>query len=286
MQRTVFAAVFASLALLIWAAAATAKVVAPAPIPDRVALADVVILGKVTAIEDKTVSARRYPGANEKTEYRIALVQVQDLLKGPRGVTTIRLGFVPPPVVPPPKPGIVVSGGPHRFPQMNHTVGQEACFFLTKHFEGDFHVAQMYYEVVEKKAPNFDKDLALVKRCAKLLEDPRAGLKAKDAEDRLMTAAMLLTRYRTPKPGQINPKTEPIDAEENRLILQAIVSGDWSRKEFGQLSPQLLIGRLGLTAKDGWNPPKFKDYQKEFPAYAQKWLKDHLDTYRIQRFVP
>ena len=46
--------------------------------------------------------------------------------------------------------------------------------------------------------------------------------------------------------------------------------------------PQQVFFRLGLTEKDGWTPPK--DY-KQFPEAASRWLKDHADTYRIQRFV-
>jgi hypothetical protein len=275
------------LTLLVFASPVRALIVAPAPVPDRVALADLVVVGKITAIEQKTVKAGRYPGDPNKTEYHIALIQVNDLLKGPKGLTIVRLGFVPPPPAPAPKPGIVVSGGGNRFPNLNHTVGQEACFFLSRHFEGDFHVAPMYYEVVEKKAPSFATDMQMVKRCAGLLDDPIAGLKSKGAEDRLMTAAMLLTRYRTPPRGKPNPRTEPIDAQESRLILQAILSADWSKPPTPtELTPQMVIGRLNLTAKDGWAPPRFKNYQTEFPPYAQRWLRDNLDQYRIQRFVP
>jgi hypothetical protein len=270
-----------------------AMVAAPSPIPDRVATADMVVVGKITSIEDKTVKASQYPGAPNKAEYKIAMIQIETLLKGPKGLTHVRLGFVPPPPPPPPqpqpKPGqpvLLVKPG-NRFPQLNHTVGQEACFFLTKHAEGDFMIAPMYFSVVEKKSANFDKDIAVVKRCTKLLEDPKAGLQSKDADERLTTAALLLSSYRARKNNNPNPKTEPIDAAESALILKAIAEGDWSKQfNFQEVSPQTVFNRLNLTAKDGWNPPQFKDYQKEFPAAAQKWLKENAQTYRIQKFVP
>jgi hypothetical protein len=287
MMRTV-ALGLAGFVFLSLTATVSALVIAPAPIPDRVAMADLVIVGKITAIEEKTVLATRFPGAPEKVEHKIAMIQIDDLLKGPKGLTHARLGFVPPPPVAPPKPGQpIVSGGARRFPQLNHAVGQEACFFLSKHHEGDFLVARMSFDVVEKKAGTFEKDIAQAKRCAKLLEDPRASLQANDPQDRLATAAMLLTRYRTPRAGTPNPKTEPIDAAESTLILKAIATADWSKPvNIQEVSPQLVFGRLNLTAKDGWNPPKFKDYQKEFPAAAQQWLKANQDKHRIQRFVP
>jgi len=282
----------ACLTLLLVSLPARALLVAPAPIPERVALADVVVVGKITAIEDKTVKAARYPNSGEKTEMKVALIQADLLLKGAK-VNRIRLGFVPPPPPPaPPKPGepviVVSSGGRNRFPQLDHQVGQEAIFFLTKHHDQDFYVVNAYYDVIEKKNPNFDKDLAEVKRCAALLEKPTESLQSKNADERLMTAAMLLARYRSARiGGKPNPKQEPIPAEESKLILQAIAASDWSvaGRDPARVSPFLLFQRLGLTAQDGWNPPPFKDFQKEMPPVAQKWLKDNAAKYRIQKFV-
>lgn len=270
-----------------------AMMVAPSPIPDRVATADMVVIGKITSIEDKTVKASQYPGAPNKAEYKIAMIQIESLLKGPKGLTHVRLGFVPPPPPAPPQPApqpgqpVRIVKGPRQFPQLNHTVGQEACFFLTKHAEGDFMVAPMYFSVIEKKSANFDKEIAVVKRCTKLLEDPRASLQSRDADERLTTAALLLGSYRNRKPGNPNPKTEPIDAAESALILKAIAEGDWSKPfNIQDVSPQMVFNRLNLTAKDGWNPGQFKNYQTEFPAAAQKWLKDNAQSFRIQKFVP
>ena len=260
-----------------------ADVIAAAPIPDRIAAADMVVIGKITAIEDKTVMGKRYATDKDKTEFKVALIQIAEPLKGAKGLTHVRLGFVPPVVRPAPagnaRPAIF------RFPQLNHAVGQEGCFFLAKSADGDLHVTRMYFDVMEKKEPNFEQEMTLARRAAKLLEEPLAGLKSKDAEDRLMTASMLLTKYRGYRPGQNNSKLEPIGAEESKLILTAIAEGDWTRREPQKLSAQSVFQRLALTAKDGFNPPQFKDYQKEFPAYAQQWLKDNMDKYRVQRFA-
>jgi hypothetical protein len=257
-----------------------AEVMAPDPVPDRVAAAEIIVVGKVTAIEGKTVMGKRFATDKEKTECTVAVIQVAEPLKGAKGLTTIRLGFVP---------SVGAGGKPgnyRRFPQLDHKVGQEACFFLKRSPDGDFHVVHRYFDVIDRTALGFDQDVALVKRAAKLLEDPAAGLKARDAEDRLITASMLLTKYRTPRPGEANPRTESIAAEESRLILDAIAGGDWTRPDRQKLSAQEVFQRLRLTPQDGWNPPKFADYQKEFPAYAQRWLKDNANNYRVQRYVP
>src|SRR5260370_38522137 len=68
-------------------------VVMPGPIPLRTAKADVVVVGKVTKIEDKTVKAPAFPGAPDKVEYQIAVVNVDDPILNAKGVKEIRVGF-------------------------------------------------------------------------------------------------------------------------------------------------------------------------------------------------
>jgi hypothetical protein len=187
-------------------------------------------------------------------------------------MTTIRLGYVPIPF------GVAISPPPFQ-----PVVGMEGCFFLTKHGVGGFYLAPGGLNFLNKKNPSFDKDIVLLKRCVKILQEPNAALKAKNAEERFLAAAMLLAQYRTRK----SPKdqTEPIDAEQSKLILKALASADWTpTTDLMKLSPRLVLYRLPLTKKDGWEPPAAND-AKALAAYAQKWLNDHADTYRIQRFV-
>ncbi len=240
------------------------------PLPNRVATADLVVTGKVTAIEDKTVLAAPFPGAKNKTEYLIAVVTIGDALIAPKEAKTIRLGFVPIP------PMVAISPAPFQA-----TVGQEGCFFLTKNGDGDFYLASGQLSFIDKKSPNFEKDVALIKRCTKILQDPDAALKGKSEEERFLAAGMLLAQYRTRKTAAA--KTEPIDAEQSKLILQALASTDWTpTNDFMQLSPRMVLGRLPLTDKDGWTPPRDA---KAYAAYAQNWLKEHAEGYRIQKFA-
>ena len=78
-------------------------------------------------------------------------------------------------------------------------------------------------------------------------------------------------------------KTEAVPAEESRLILRALADADWSGRAFAPLSPQGVFLRLGLTEKDGWKPPADL---RNFPAAAQKWLKENAGKYRVRRYVP
>jgi hypothetical protein len=242
------------------------------PLPNRMATAELVVLGKVTAIENNTVAVAPFPGAKNKVEYKIAVITVSEPLLAPKGTKVIRLGFVPLP------PMVVVSPPPFQ-----PTVGQEGCFFLSKHGTGDFQVVAGQLNFIDKKRADFAKDVALLKRCAKILADTDTALKAKSAEDRFLAAAMLVARYRTR--SSPNAKLEPIEAEQSKRILEAIAGGDWTpTTDFTKLSPLMVLGRLPLTAKDGWMPPPLTD-RKAYTAYARQWLREHAGKYRIQRWV-
>jgi len=256
------------LALLIATLPALAMMPAPQPIPQRVGRADVVVIGKVVAIEDRTVSVEQFAGAKDKIQYGVAVIEVSEGLVGAKAKSKVRVGYIPPP---PPNPG-----GPavvRKFRGYVPTVGQEACFILTKHPVGDFYEPGLY-NVIDKNAKEVDQ----VKRCAKLLVDTDAGLKSEDATDRLLTVGLLLSRYRSTKFGSGATKSEPIDAAQSKQILEALSKADWTQRE-----PLTYFYSLGLTPQDGWTPPKDA---KEQATAAQKWLKDNAAKYRIQKLVP
>jgi hypothetical protein len=282
---TTWMPIVAGLAVLASTSPAEALVVRLVPLPERVAMANTIIVGKVTAVEEKTVSAHQFPGVKEKVEFTIAVVEVKDALLGAKGMTHLKIGFVEPkaPAVGVDKAGGLRRPGP-RFQPVVLAKDQEACFLLNPHFEESFYIAPSFDYVLDKTNPNFDKELEIVKQSAKLLSDPDAGLKSKSADDRSTTAGLLILRYLTAFGA--NPREEKIDAEQSKLILQGLADGDWS-KAFSptELAPQMIFGRLNLSDKDGWKPGPFQNFQMEFPEAAKKWLKDNADTYRIKRFV-
>jgi hypothetical protein len=282
------AALVASAALTA-SAQAVAVMIAPAPIPQRVALADVVVVGKVTGFADKNVKAAQFPGDKDQAEYQVALVAVKDGVLGAKGMKEIRVGFIPPAAGNPGRPiGPIRRGGL----QFTLQIEQECCLFLTKHPDADFYIATgTAADVINKKDNDaFDKTLEEVKGAVKLLADPMEALKGKNAEDRTTVAEMLISRYRMPRPMTTGEKTEKIDAEESKLILQALSDADWKQKNDGprrpglpfQLSPQNSFFQLNLTEKDGWTPPRDLN---DLPEAAKKWLKDNAGKYRIERFA-
>jgi hypothetical protein len=293
-MRLIGLALLGALAVSFTAASARAMMIAPNPLPVRLALSKTVVIGEVTAIEDKPVAARPFPGSPDKQDYKIAVVKVKDPILGAKGLTHVRVGFLPAPPVPPPPAGgggvPVIRPGIRRLPRAELKVDHEYCLLLTPHFEASFEVAPGFADVIDKKGnPTFEKQVAALKHCAKLLEDPMASLKSKNPEDRFLTAAMLIGRYRTVQfvSGPAGPKQVPISADESKLILQALASADWTRNDPElQISPQRSFFQLGVTEKDGFKiPPPGPGGAQNLEGFAKAWLKAHAATYRIQRFV-
>src|SRR5262249_54856229 len=147
----------------------------------------------------------RFPG-QPKVKYRVAVVEVNDAILGTRD-KKIRVGFVPP---------AAGGGGPiRRFPAVDLKEGQENIFLLVKHPEERFFVASNSFDVVSKASGIYENKLKLNKQYAQLLEEQKKSLKSKTAEDLFLTAALLISRYRTQKPFVATQKTEPIDAAES-----------------------------------------------------------------------
>jgi len=245
----------------------------------KVAQAQAIVIGKVTAIEDKTVAATMFPGAKEKSDYTVAVVKVEDALLGAKGLTHVKVGFVLPKPVPPPPPGgpFILVKGPAP---IKLEVNQEVCLFLTKHHETEFFTIA---SVMDKKAPELEQ----VKKFAKLLADPSASLKSKDADQRTMTAALLVLHYRQ-RPLGNKVKEEEIDEDQSKLILKALTEGDWNKKVTSrdEVTPIVGFNALGLTDKDGWNFKALPGQPADaYQQAAQTWLKAHADSYRVKQFV-
>jgi hypothetical protein len=265
-------------------------------LPYRVASSPIIIFGKVTAIEDGVVRVPIFDDPKNKGDFRVAVVKIEEALAGAKDMKEIKVGFLPSkPALNPKEPVPTMTGAPFVL-----TKGQEVCLFLQPHSSGKFYVPPLsssrLLEKPKKKPDAFEKDYALVKRCVNLLDDADKGLKSKGAEDRLLTALMLLAKYRDPElAGKAGAKEEAIDADESKLILQALAEfvgtgfPDNSKK-YPELSRQMdwqftaldLSSRLGCGEKDGLEFPK--DRNKSFEE-AKKWLQDNVEKYRIKRYV-
>jgi hypothetical protein len=239
------------------------------PIPQRVALADAIVVGRVAAVEKEPVQAfpllKVHGGA--RVSFKMAQVRIDRVLLGPADLERVRVGI---------GPGRAVLGW---------TEGQTGCFFLRKHPEEPFYVLSARWDFIDSRQEDFGRALALAGRCTALLADADEGLRSGDGDDRLLMAALLIFRFRTVRHAYSGaPRTEPIDADLSRRILAVLREGSFSdkaaREPVGRLT---LFFRLDLTEEDGWTPPK--DLQG-IAAAAEKWLGEHAATYRIRRYVP
>jgi hypothetical protein len=253
------------------------------PLPARVALADFIALGKVTAIEDEVVEAAplvKIPGVTKKVPFRVAVVSIQSPILGGEKLERVRVAFSPPPAA-----GSNIRGG-GKLALHHLAAGDEGCYFLRKHPEEPFYVASAAYDFMAKdKTKEFDKEIAQVKRCVRLIGNTKTGLESKEADDRLLTAALLIYRYRTPRyVYRGKPRTESIPADESKRILTILSEADWDAKDASLAgTPLSLFLRFDLTNADGWAPPA---ELAAVPGAARKWLRDHAGEYRIQRYLP
>jgi hypothetical protein len=267
-----FSAVAACLALALVASSALALAIAPPPGPARIASSDAVIVGKVVGIEPQDVKV-------DTVTYRIAVVQVEEAIRGAKDSKSVRIGFVPAPTGP--AKGPIIRPGA-RGVQLQ--VGNEGIFLLTKRAKENFYFfGGPFGYFLSSETKGFPKEVAAVKGIARVATDPEAALKSKDAEDRLIAAAVLIERYRTYR-GSGKPRAEPVDTGLSKQILLALADADWNTAHDAGMfrpNPVNLFYRLGVTQADGWSPPKGDN-----PAPSmQSWLRDHAEKFRIQRFV-
>jgi len=276
----------------------------------RMMQADAIFVGRVVAMEPMDVEAT--PAANQgKVMYRVAQVQVTENIHGVKKDTQmVRVAFVAQPNQPqpggiggginpgniqilpvqPPNGGPAIQpfpGGRRPFPgnfQMQLAVGQDGLFAVAKHHKENFFLAPTTF-VQRENNPGFDNEVKTAKQISKAMADPVAALKAEDKQDRYVAAAILISKYRS-NPTGVATKSEPIDANESKLILQAIQGGDWAvgRNNIQVPQPMELFNQLGVTQKDGYNPVNVRN-QNDIHAAMQKWLDENNGKFVINRLV-
>jgi hypothetical protein len=260
-------------------------------IPDRIVQADIVVLGRVVTLEPKDVEAVLSVERSYRLDYRIAVVKVQEVIHGQKGVKEIRLGFVSP------DQDRAVDKTGKKMPSLAEPqfrsikIGEDGLFFLRKHHQRNFFVNFVLFNngfLPSSDAPEFAKNLENARRVSKVLEHPLEALKGDNASNRYLAAIMLVNRYRLNGAKASKLPEKAIDAEESKLILRNLAEADWRVDEgTGSVMPQNhplhLFLSLGVTKADGYDPPP-NDFRQTL-GYTVRWLLDNQDKYRIKRFI-
>lgn len=285
-------------AAILTCSAASALMIAVKSPAQRALTSEVVLIGKVNSIEKDTVEALPFPGAPNKIQYKLAVVQIDKALAGAENVTHIKVGFVPPPpAVPlqPQQPGVVRPAirRPNILPELKE--GQELVLFLSKHPSGNFYVMSAMSPPLEIKADDTKKDIEAIKKVLAVVAEPMKSLKAEKADDRSFAAVVLAGRYRAYPETGIEPEQVPISAEESKLILKGLAEVDWAKFDRSAPNGMQAFYSLGLTDKDGWVAPKAVPPQPGQPAPNYnlltkeafvRWLDGPGKDYVIKRIVP
>lgn len=267
--------------------------IAMQPIPETVVIADVVALGKITSREKTKINAKIYPDAPGKWDFEVFELTVAAVLKG-KAAKTFRVGV--PRMDYHKRPMKVEVEGRIRLLNPEIKVAAEGSFLLVKHCELDFYVLPPICGFLDKNEADYDKELALLRRCAGLLAKPDEGLSAKEKEDRFLTAYMLVYDYdfkdyrRAASRGLIE---EPVDPKQSKRILQALLEGDWDVPNPGfasgplsKVRPQSTIAWLKLDAASMKKRPTVSPLaEEEYAKAGRKWLTDISETAQLRRLV-
>ena len=233
------------------------------PMPDRIVRSDIVVLGRVIAVEPKDVEAVLSSESPYKLDYRIAVVKVQEVIHGQKDVKELRLGFVSP------DQDRKVDKTGKAMPKLSHldfrlvTVGQEGLFFLRKHHQGGFYVNFLFFNsfLPSSESPEFAKNLENARRLSKVLDAPVEALKAENATNRFVAATMLIHRHRLSWLKERKLPEKAIDSEESKLLLKTLAEADWQDVNEAITTtkypphPYRVFLQLGVKKTDGYDPP-------------------------------
>jgi hypothetical protein len=289
-----FALSVCCLALFLPSAFAAKVMVVNLTTEQKVVRAEAIVIGKVIDIEKDTVEAVPFANAPNKMAYQIGLIRIEDSIQGTKDLTQIRVGwqFGANPLV-----DLQVEGEgripPRGIGMQNIALeqGQEGCFFLQRHPTADFYILLPSARPLFKNADNYDKELTKVKAIRKILDKPIDALKSEKADERKLAASVLVQNYATfpqtvgPKK---QPKQEPIDAEQSRLILKAVNEMSWNDPTNPMVCLTGILSYLNLTPQDGWKKPVFNgqdDFGEVMKEAFDTWYQQNGEKFRLKRWV-
>ncbi len=283
--------VLAALVVAVVAVPVEAKRVArPFSPVEKVARAELVVSGSVSAVQKDPVMLVQYAGDPNKVAHTVATIKIEKGLLGTGKLTEVKVAFVAPPK---PDPNVPVRPGRGGFQPVNLTPGQEGVFFLTKHPGGDYYTVTPMMQPLNAKDPEYKAQLEVATKAAAAIADPVKALKAAKPEDRFLAATTLLTKFRT-VPDGVETEIVKVPTDETRLILKALLEGDWAKYDPNTVNGSQAFYSLALTAKDGWVQPVVVntpgappvDFNAVMKDAFGKWIDGPGKNYQISKIAP
>ena len=299
-----FTILLSAAAVAALASKASALMIAMKSPSQRALSAEVVVIGKVTAIEKDTIEATPFPKSPQKLQYKVAVLEIQQRLAGAENLTHLKVGFIPAPPPPqggpaavPGQPALVRPIAPRRpFLTPDLKVGDEFLFFLDRHPDGGFYLMPGMSPPIAAKGAEEKQAVEGIKKVLAVVADPAKALESGKAQDRYFAAATLILKYRSyPDIPGVKVEPRPIGAEESKRILAALAGGDWTKFDRDAPNGMQAFNMLGLTPQDGFVRPRpmpakpgqapvnFNQLTQE--AFVQ-WLTGPGKDYRIKKLVP
>ncbi len=185
--------------------------------------ADVVVVGKVTSIEDEYIQIGE--GENQPL-FRIANVKVTDNLLGPKGVSSVRVAFH----VGANTVSVMPTDGKTNYRGSGSValeVDQEGVFLLSRRAKADFYTILSDYRTVgflPKAHPNFHDDLEKITGVTKVIKNPITLLNSKNDDERANALTTMYQRcYEAVYGRSGNLKVEELPADLNKAMLKALL---------------------------------------------------------------
>ena len=255
--------------------------------------ADVIVVGKVTSIEDDTISLEPWP-KQPKVPYLVGNIKIETSYLGAKNITHAKLVWPKPAEDMPAQiiPGrgkVIARPLPGRFgaaafvPQLD----QEGLFFLQKHpTEAGYFTIAIGHNPILSNAKNYDEDLKKVQLSTVALDNPLKALSADKPEDRIPAALTLAAKYRMPPPA--NPtgicNEVSIPTEESKLFLKLLLEADWAESDAPKLADALgLIP--GQYAIPEVNPAEGESMAATRQAVFKAWHAKFGEKFTVKRLV-
>jgi hypothetical protein len=260
----------------------------------KVMASEVIIVGKVSAIEKETVELEQGPN-QPKIAYSVAKIKIETSLLGAKNITHAKVVFPKPPEGTEKGGGIVEGKGVRPLPlpggrgfqPITLTEGQEGLFFLQKHpSDAGYLIIQQGHYPINAADANYKDELVKVKASTLAFADPVKALSVEKIDQRLPAAIALATRYRMYPQNNPTGVVEEVElpGEESKLLVKTLLEADWTKTDAPKLADLLGLvpGQYGLPEvhmKDGETMPQVRQ------AAFKVWHEKFGSKYSVKRLV-